>query len=270
MNRSFWHGRHTLITGGTSGIGLTAVRLLAAAGARVTVVGLADDLARRLAAERIDGVLVACADVRNEGQLHEAFEQGRERFGGIRSLICCAGIVRPGYFNELSAEEHRRHMDVNYFGVLYAVRDAVADLTAVSGGTITCMSSAAGLLGVFGYSAYCPTKFAISGLCEVLRQELKPKGVTVTTVYPPDVDTPMLAGETPLKPPELRALSSGENPLSAERVARELIAATETGQARLLPGAGTRLIGLAAGAAPGLLARYMDNRIARAQRAANP
>jgi 3-dehydrosphinganine reductase len=234
------------------------------------VIGLADDFSRRLAAEQVDGVLVACADVRDEGQLHEAFKQGRQRFGSIRSLICCAGIVRPGYFADLTADDHRRHMDVNYFGVLNAVRAALADLTSGSGGTITCISSAAGFLGVFGYSAYCPTKFAVSGLCAVLRQELKPRGVTVTTVYPPDVDTPMLEGETPLKPPELLALSSGENPLSAERVARELIAATEAGQARLLPGAGTRLIGLAAGAAPGLLARYMDSRIARAQRAANP
>jgi 3-dehydrosphinganine reductase len=215
-------------------------------------------------------VLVTPADVRDEAQLHEAFERGRDRFGGIRSLICCAGIVKPGYFTDLTAEDHRRHMDVNYFGTLHAVREAVADLTAVSGGTITCLSSAAGLLGVFGYSAYCPTKFAVSGLCEALRQELKPQGITVTAVYPPDVDTPMLAGETPLKPPELRALSSGENPFSAERVARALIAATEAGQARLLPGASARLIGLATGAAPGLLARYMDAVIARAQRAATP
>ncbi len=270
MNRRYWQGRHALITGGTSGIGLAAVRQLAAAGARVTAVGLADDHAERLAAEQVGGVLVACADVRDEGQLHEAFEQGRDRFGSIRSLICCAGIVKPSYFTDLTVAEHRRHMDVNYFGVLHAVRDAIADLTTVPGGTITCISSAAGFVGVFGYGAYCPTKFAVSGLCEVLRQELKPKGVTVTTVCPPDVDTPMLAGETPLKPPELRALSSGENALSAERVARQLIAATEAGKARLLPGASTRLLGLAAGAAPGLLARYMDSTIARAQRAAKP
>lgn len=267
MKSGYWQGRPALVSGGTSGIGLAAVRLLAAAGARVTAVGPADGLAERLAAEQLESVLAACADVRDEGQLHDAFEQGRERFGSIRSLICCAGIVRPSYFADLTADEHRRHMDVNYFGVLYAVRDAVADLTAVPGSRITCVSSAAGLLGVFGYSAYCPTKFAVSGLCDVLRLELKPKGVTVTTVYPPDVDTPMLAGETPLKPPELRALSGGEKPLGAERLARELIAATEAGRARLLPGAGTRLIGLAAGAAPGLLARYMDHRIARAQRA---
>src|SRR5882757_2339434 len=107
---------------------------------------------------------------------------------------------------------------------------------------------------------------AVSGLCEVLRQELKPRGVTVTVVYPPDVDTPMLAGETLLKPPELRALSNGENALSADQVARALITGTQTGRPRVIPGASTRLLRFASGAVPGLLARYMDNVIARAQR----
>jgi 3-dehydrosphinganine reductase len=76
----------------------------------------------------------------------------------------------------------------------------------------------------------------------------------------------MLARETPLKPPELRALSSGENALSAEQVARVLIEGTESGKARVIPGASTRLLRFASGAVPGLLARYMDRAIARAQR----
>jgi 3-dehydrosphinganine reductase len=266
MNREYWAGRHTVITGGTSGIGLATVRSLLEAGAHVTVIGLADDAAAKLTAERHDTLLVTPADVRREEDLAAAFKQARQRFGDVQSLICCAGIGIPNYFTALTSEDHRRHMDVNYFGTLYAIRQAVPDLMTAARGSITCISSAAGFLGVFGYGAYTPTKFAVNGLCEVLRQELKPRGITVTVVCPPDVDTPMLAAETPLKPPELRALSSGENALSAERVARELIKGTETGKARVVPGVSTRLLRFAAGATPRLVARIMDGVIARAQR----
>jgi 3-dehydrosphinganine reductase len=270
MNRTYWAGRHTVVTGGTSGIGLATTRGLLDAGAHVTAIGLDDDAATRLAAEPLDNLLVAPADVRREDDLSTAFKQARTRFGAVRSLICCAGITKPGYFTDLTSDDHRRHMDVNYFGTLFAVQQAIPDLIADERAdgrsSITCVSSAAGFLGVFGYGAYAPTKFAVSGLCEVLRQELKPRGVTVTAVYPPDVDTPMLAGETPLKPPELRALSNGGNALSAEQVARALIEGTESGKPRVIPGASTRLLRFASGAVPGLLARYMDRAIARAQR----
>jgi 3-dehydrosphinganine reductase len=266
MKPKHWTGRHTVVTGATSGIGLATTRALLDAGTHVTAIGLDDDDANRLAAERHDNLLVAPADVRREDDLSTAFKHARTHFGTVQSLICCAGITKPSYFTDLTTDDHRRHMDINYFGTLFAVQQAVPDLITAGRGSITCISSAAGFLGVFGYAAYTPTKFAVSGLCEVLRQELKPRGITVTVVYPPDVDTPMLADEAPLKPPELRALSSGESALSADHVARALIEGTETGKARVIPGTSTRLLRFAAGATPGLLARYMDNVIARAQR----
>ncbi|MEU4228399.1 SDR family NAD(P)-dependent oxidoreductase [Nonomuraea sp. NPDC026600] len=269
MTKDHWKGRHVAITGGTSGIGLATTRLLLSAGAAVTAIGLPDDDHDRLQHDASERLVVATGDVTDPNSLHAALNTGRERHGTIGALITCAGIVRPAYFEDLTDEDHRRHMEVNYFGTLHAIRQSLPDLRQASRATITCISSAAGFVGVFGYGAYCPTKFAVAGLGEVLRQELRPHGITVTIVYPPDVDTPMLAKESPHKPPELRALSGGERALTPEAVAGALLAGTVAGRARVIPDAGTRALRLAAGATPGVLSRYMDRVIRRARRTAS-
>jgi 3-dehydrosphinganine reductase len=259
-----WAGRHVVVTGGTSGIGLATTRILLAYRAKVTAIGLHDAFLDRLAAENLDSLVVTGTDVTRPESLHAAVEAGRAAHGPVGALISCAGITRPAYFEELTPADHRRHMEVNYFGTLNAVQEVLPDLKRTPNASITLLASAAGFLGVFGYSAYCASKFAVSGLGEVLRQELRPQGVSVTVVSPPDVDTPMLAGEQDLKPPELRALSSGEKPLTAEAVATALLRGTAAHRARVLPHFGTRLLRFTSGAVPGLLARYMDRTIRRA------
>ncbi|MER7187907.1 SDR family oxidoreductase [Streptomyces hyaluromycini] len=265
MNPAFWNGRHVVVTGGSSGIGLAATELLTEAGALVTVLALDDNNAKALCRRALPNLVVAAADVTDPDQVAAALDAGRAAHGTIRSVITCAGIVKPGYFHELSDADLRRHMDINYFGTLHTVRRALPDLMATQAGTITCISSAAGLVGVFGYGAYSPSKFAVRGLVEVLRQEYKPHGITVTGVYPPDVDTPMLAGEQKLKPPELIALSNGENPLSAAQVAQAMLKGTEFGRASVVPGAETKVIKWVAGALPGLLTSWADGKIAQAR-----
>jgi 3-dehydrosphinganine reductase len=258
-----WENRHVLVTGGTSGIGLATTRLLLAAGARVTALGLPDRYLDELTATAVPGLLAAPADVTDQEQLAAAFDLGRSAHGPVGALITCAGVVKPGYFTELTDADLRTHMEVNYFGTVHPIRLALPDLVRAGNASITCVSSAAGFVGVFGYGAYGPSKFAVRGLCEVLRQELRPRGVTVTVVCPTDVDTPMLAAENPAKPAELRALSAGESALSAGRVARDLLAGTAAGRAMVLPGAEAKALRWAAGTVPGLLARYMDHTIAR-------
>ncbi len=264
-NAAHWRGRHVVVTGGTSGIGLAVVGQLLAAGALVSAIGLADTDADKLLAADRPGLVVATADVRDADDLASAVAHARSVHGSVGALITCAGVTRPGYFADLDLTEHRRQMDINYFGTLHAVRTVLPDLLEAPGASITCMSSVAGFLGVFGYSAYCASKFAVSGLCESLRQELRPRGISVTVVCPPDVDTPMLHGETPLKPVELLALSSGKGALRADDVASALLAGTVRRKATVLPGgAATRATWLAAGATPTLLAKAMDFTIARA------
>ena len=262
---SHWSGRHVAVTGGTSGIGLETTRNLLSAGALVTAIGLPDAALERLRSESQENLVVAAADVTDTGQLHEAIEHGRSSHGPLGALVTCAGLVKPGYFDELTDDDLRRHMEINYFGTVHAIRLALPDLRAASGASITCVSSAAGFLGVFGYAAYSPSKFAVTGLCEVLRQELRPHGISVSVVYPTDVETPMLAQESTEKPPELRALSPGENSLTVSQVATALLNGTAVDRARILPGLGPWALHFAVRAAPRLLSVYMDSTIRKAR-----
>jgi 3-dehydrosphinganine reductase len=77
-----------------------------------------------------------------------------------------------------------------------------------------------GYFGIMGFAAYAPTKFAVTGLAEVLRHELKPYNIRISVIYPPDTDTPGFKTENLTKPPECKMLSEGVKLMSAEKVAR--------------------------------------------------
>ena len=127
-------------------------------------------------------------------------------------------------------------MAVNYFGSLYAIRSALAAMERSRTGNIVLISSGAGLIGIYGYSAYCPSKFALRGLAESLRGELKPKGIKVTVVYPPDTDTPQLAAEKKIKPLETKKITATAKAWTAEAVAQQIITGVERGRFAITPG----------------------------------
>jgi 3-dehydrosphinganine reductase len=255
-------GKHAVITGGSSGIGLALVRLLVAANARVSALALADPDLDRLAAEELPGVVPLPVDVTDREAVFEAVSRAGASHGPPDLLVTCAGVVRPGYFSELPVEEFEREMQVNYFGTLWAARAVVPSMVERGSGTIMSMSSFAGLTGVFGYTAYCPSKFAVRGLCESLRIELRPKGIHVGCIFPGDADTPMLAAELPQKPPEAQA--SGMLPvLSAEEVALAILRGAERRKARVFPGRRTSALARVAMAMPGLAGALNDRDVAR-------
>ena len=136
-------------------------------------------------------------------------------------------------------------------------------------GSIIGVSSAAGIIGVFGYTAYGPAKFAVRGLLEALRGELAPHGIHVGCCYPPDVDTPQLAYENRFKPDETRAISGNIKPISPEQVANCIVDGIDRGRFALIPDRATRPLAVGAGLAPGLITRVTDRTVTRA-RAARP
>lgn len=85
------------------------------------------------------------------------------------------------------------------------------------------VSSMAGQVGLFGFTAYSPSKFALRGLAETLAMELKPHGIGVTLVYPPDTDTPGYAVECQISPEETKLISGASSVASPESVARQML-----------------------------------------------
>jgi len=237
--------RHVLITGGSSGIGLALALRCAAAGARLSLVArdpaklaaaAAEIRATAPAASSPPAIVTAPADVADETALHAAIRSAEATHGPVDILITSAGIARPGHFDELSAAIHERTMAVNYFGTLHAIRAVTPSMRARRTGSIVIMSSGCGLVGLFGYTAYAPSKFALRGLAESLRGELAPDNVGVTIVYPPDTDTPQLAQENLTKPAETRALTAAAGLWTADAVARATLDGLRRGRFSITPG----------------------------------
>ncbi|CAN5304817.1 SDR family oxidoreductase [soil metagenome] len=235
-------GSHVVVTGGSLGIGLAAAQACAERGARVSIIGR--DRERLAAAQRQLGEVaaVASADVTDPEALDTAFADVAEIHGSCDILVAAAGQAEPGYFLDLGTDVFRRQMELNYFGTLHAVRAALPSMVEQARGHVVLLSSVSGLIGIFGYGAYTPTKFAVRGLGEALDSELRPRGIVTTIVYPPDTDTPGFHRENLTKPPETARLSAGIPPVSADRVARAIVRGIERDRLHVAAEWQTRII----------------------------
>jgi 3-dehydrosphinganine reductase len=264
-----WRDAHVIVTGGSSGIGRAFCRQVGTRGASVSVLAMDDaDLAATRSELETLGIttLTLPVDVTDADAVRRAVGLAEAAFGPVEVLLTSAGVAHPGYFEQLDESVFRWMMEVDYFGTLYAMRAVVPPMMARGHGSVVGISSTAGLVGVFGYSAYGPAKFAVRGLLEVLRMELRPYGIHVGCVCPPDTDTPQLAYENRFKPDETRAISGVIHPYSADRVAASIVAGIERGAFLISPDWQTRVLARAAGLARGAWFRFCDARVARVRR----
>ena len=262
-------GAHVLITGGSSGIGLATARLAGERGARVSLVArrtdVLDEAAASLRTANVN-VAVAAADVADAAQVAAAVSALSDAQGPVDIVVCSAGQARPGYFAELDPDLFRQMMDVNYYGTVNVVRAVVPGMIERRRGSVVGVSSAAGLVGVFGYTAYAPTKFAVRGFLESLRGELAPHGIHVGCSFPPDTDTPQLEDENRYKPAETKAISGTIKPLSAERVGKSIVDGIEKERFAIIPDVSTKGLAKFVGLAPGLVHKVMDRSAGKAKR----
>jgi short-subunit dehydrogenase len=259
--------KRVYLVGGSSGIGLAAARELAFRGAHVVI------FAREKV--RLDKALKSVSSLRvSSGQRFFAvpmdvslwqdvatrMENTVEKTGAPDVLINCAGRAYPGRFEDLGMDRVEETVRVNLMGCIHTSR-ALAPCMKNNGGVIVNTSSVAGFVGVFGYTDYCASKYGVIGFSEALRSELKPWGIKVQVLCPPDTDTPGYAVENITKPRETKAISSAAKLLTPERVASALIRGMGTERFLIVPGLESRMTLFAKRLFPSLVEWTMDRRI---------
>ncbi len=238
-----YHNQHVIITGGSSGIGKALAILLAQQGANITLIAR-DRQKLETARQEIMAVTLnptqeiftTTADVSHQPSIAQAITEAIAKLGTPKLLITSAGITHPGYFAQIPLKVFEQIMAVNYFGTLYSIKAVLPKMLERKSGSIVLISSGAGLIGIYGYSAYCPSKFALRGLAESLRGELKPQGINLTIVYPPDTDTPQLAAENKIKPAETKKITATAKILTAKAVAEQILWGVEHKRFAIAPG----------------------------------
>jgi 3-dehydrosphinganine reductase len=267
-----WTGKHAIVTGGSSGIGKAIAMLLIERGANISAIARdweklqqakAEVEALKVRKEQI--VNIVAADVSNQREIEGAIATSIERLGVPNLLITSAGIARPGYFKEQTIDIFEQTMAVNYFGSLYAVKAVLPTMQEQGKGQIVLISSGAGLIGIYGYTTYSPTKFALRGLAESLRSELKGSGVDIAIVYPPDTDTPQLIEENKTKPSETKLITASASLWKAEGVAQEVLRGIDRGSFAITPGLEMKVLARLHSVIAPLLNWYFD-RLARKAR----
>ena len=216
-------GMHVVVTGGSQGIGLAVARLMSERGATMSLVARSEATLADAATAIGAATAWATADVTDGAAVDRAFAHLTTRNGPCDLLVTCAGVAHPGYFEDLDPSVFRSQMDLLYFGTLNAVRAVLPAMLERGSGGLVGVASGAALVGVFGYGAYAPAKFAVRGLMETLRAEYAHRGLYIGCAFPGDTLTPGYEAETLLKPPECAAASAGIAPKEASAVAAAIV-----------------------------------------------
>ena len=250
-------GKSVMVTGGLSGIGFALATRLGGVGAKVTIAARRESVLAEAKAKLGGDVRTLVLDVSREDEVNEkiaAFTAEQP----IDVLINNAGVVMPGRFLELESKHFREMMDINYFGTVHMCRAVIPHLVARGGGRVLNVSSMAGVIGIYGYTAYAASKFALYGFSEALRAEMWPLKVAVSVCLPPDTDTPQLAFENQYKPKETKAIAGTVKTLSAEAVAEDMLQGVAAGRFEIVPGLDGRVTLAAQRWVPGIVRWYCD------------
>ncbi len=188
-------GRVAVVTGAASGMGLSIARRLAARGDRVALLDLDGEGVTRVAGElRASGARVTAAqvDVTDRAALDEALGRVRSELGPIAIAVACAGLDAFEPFTEIGSASWERVLAVNLTGTFHCLQAAAPDMIEARWGRMVTISSSSAQSGAARMAHYVAAKAGVIGLTKALALELAPYGITVNTIPPGMVDTPML------------------------------------------------------------------------------
>lgn len=174
-----------LITGASKGLGLTLTKKLLAQGYNVAATSRTIDALKTAVGSQESNFLPLAMNLVNESDVKKGIDEAIAHFGSIDVIVNNAGYGLMGGLEELSDAEARLNFDVNVFGSLNVIRQALPHLRAQKNGHIFNISSIGGFNGGFpAFGIYCATKFAVHGFTESLSHEVKPFGINVSLVMP--------------------------------------------------------------------------------------
>lgn len=202
------------VTGASKGLGLSLVKKLLSENYRVAATTRnAQSLIAEIG-ESSENFLPLEVSLTDNNDVKSAIAKTIDTFGQVDVVVNNAGYGQIGTLEELSDQEARANFDVNVFGTLNVIRNAMPYLREQQSGNIINISSIGGFSGNFpGWGVYCATKFAVAGFTEALAEEVKDFGIHATVVYPGYFRTDFL---------NKGSIKTPENPIEAYEAARTL------------------------------------------------
>lgn len=241
-----YKNKRVFIIGGSSGIGFATAQCLYQQGAFVHLfarnqVQLERSLARIREENAVSDndsekrVFIHSLDVTDDKNTQHVLDDVIHQHACPDVLINCAGMARPNYFENISAEQFEATYRLNVLGVRNIAMAIVPHFKQQGRGHLVNTSSIAGFIGVFGYTDYSASKFAVVGFSEALAQEVAQYNIKVSVLYPPDTQTEGFAEEEKTKPKETRAISEGNKLVTAEAFAEKFVKALPKQRFHILP-----------------------------------
>ncbi len=188
-------GRTAVITGAGRGIGKAICEAFVQEGAAVVLAARTtseiEELAEALTAQGGRAMAIAC-DVTDDAQVRRLVEQAKEGLGPINVLVNNAGTTKIARFAEYNVADFQHVMDVNFMGIVRVTQAFLPDMVQAGEGRVINIASTAGKYGSMFQSPYNASKHAVVGLTKCLGLEYAKTGVTVNSICPGFVDTPLI------------------------------------------------------------------------------
>ncbi|KAI9272930.1 hypothetical protein BDA99DRAFT_499566 [Phascolomyces articulosus] len=231
--------KHCFITGGSTGLGKSLAMELIKKGANVTIVARRqselDKAAREIETCKINEdqrVVTISADMTSKEDVVRALEEAKVKMGVVPEIVCtCAGASYPKNFCDYTLDDFEYLTKLNYLGQAYVAHQATIMMrdNNVKNGKIVFVSSMLGLLSFAGYATYSPTKFAVRGLADTLRNELKRYNIDVHIFFPGNIDSPGYVVENSTKPDVTKTIEGLSPAMDPKDCAKALLSGLYSG-----------------------------------------